>query len=129
MLLIACGALARETLAITKGHGWPHMDLTCLPALLHNSPDKITVTVCAWVTKHRDSHQNIFVVYADCGTGGRLQTTCDDMGVKMIASPHCYSFYEGNDRFCDEYANETTTFYLTDFLVRQLDTFVWKPME
>lgn len=47
VLLIACGALARETLAITKGHGWPHMDLTCLPALLHNSPDKITVTVCA----------------------------------------------------------------------------------
>ena len=112
MLLIACGALARETLAITKGHGWPHMDLTCLPALLHNSPDKITVTVCAWVTKHRDSHQNIFVVYADCGTGGRLQTTCDDMGVKMIAGPHCYSFYEGNDHFCDEYANETITFYL-----------------
>ena len=128
VLLIACGALAREILAITKGHSWHHMDLTCLPALLHNSPDKITDAVRACVAKHRDSYQNIFVVYADCGTGGQLQSACDDMGVKMIAGPHCYSFYEGNERFSNEHADEITAFYLTDFLVRQFDAFFWKPM-
>lgn len=128
VLLIACGALAREILAITKGHSWHHMDLTCLPALLHNAPDKITDAVRACVAKHRDSYQNIFVVYADCGTGGQLKSACDDMGVKMIAGPHCYSFYEGNERFSNEHADEITAFYLTDFLVRQFDAFFWKPM-
>ena len=128
VMLIACGALAREILAITKGHGWDHMDLTCLPAILHNSPDKITDAVLACVAKHRDSYQNIFIVYADCGTGGRLQAACDEMGVEMIAGPHCYSFFEGNDHFANEYADEITAFYLTDFLVRQFDAFFWKPM-
>ena len=128
VMLIACGALAREILAITKGHGWDHMDLTCLPAILHNSPDKITDAVRACVAKHRDSYQKIFIAYADCGTGGRLQAACDEMGVEMIAGPHCYSFFEGNDRFANEYADEITAFYLTDFLVRQFDGFFWKPM-
>ena len=128
VMLIACGALAREILAITKGHGWDHMDLTCLPAILHNSPDKITDAVRACVAKHRDSYQKIFIVYADCGTGGKLQAACDEMGVEMIAGPHCYSFFEGNDRFANEYADEITAFYLTDFLVRQFDAFFWKPM-
>jgi len=128
VMLIACGALAREILAITKGHGWDHMDLTCLPAILHNSPNKITNAVRACVAKHRDSYQKIFIVYADCGTGGRLQAACDEMGVEMIAGPHCYSFFEGNDRFANEYADEITAFYLTDFLVRQFDAFFWKPM-
>ena len=128
VMLIACGALAREILAITKGHGWDHMDLTCLPAILHNSPDKITDAVRACVAKHRDSYQKIFIAYADCGTGGRLQAACDEMGVKMIAGPHCYSFFEGNDHFANEYADEITAFYLTDFLVRQFDAFFWKPM-
>ena len=128
VMLIACGALAREILAITKGHGWDHMDLTCLPAILHNSPDKITDAVRACVAKHRDSYHKIFIVYADCGTGGRLQAACDEMGVEMIAGPHCYSFFEGNDHFANEYADEITAFYLTDFLVRQFDAFFWKPM-
>ena len=128
VMLIACGALAREILAITKGHGWDHMDLTCLPAILHNSPDKITDAVRACVAKHRDSYQKIFIAYADCGTGGRLQAACDEMGVEMIAGPHCYSFFEGNNRFANEYADEITAFYLTDFLVRQFDAFFWKPM-
>ena len=128
VMLIACGALAREILAITKGHGWDHMDLTCLPAILHNSPDKITDAVRACVAKHRDGYHKIFIAYADCGTGGRLQAACDEMGVEMIAGPHCYSFFEGNDRFANEYADEITAFYLTDFLVRQFDAFFWKPM-
>lgn len=128
ILLIACGALAREILHLKKANGWDHMDLTCLPAKLHLYPEKITEAVIESVSKHHASYAEIFVVYADCGTGGLLQTACDDMGVKMVAGPHCYSFFEGNERFADISEGEFTAFYLTDFLVRQFEAFILKPM-
>ena len=128
VLLIACGALAREILALTKTNGWDHMDLTCLPANLHNEPDKITEAVLACVAKNQGEYDKIFVAYADCGTGGGLQRACDEMGIEMIAGPHCYSFFEGNEKFSEKYSDEITAFYLTDFLVRQFDSFFWKPM-
>ncbi len=99
ILLIACGALAREILDLKAANSWTHLDLTCLPANLHLYPEKITDAVRAAVDKHRSQYDDIFVVYADCGTGGLLQAACDDMGVEMVAGPHCYSFFEGNDRF------------------------------
>ena len=126
VLLIACGALAREILALTKANGWTHMDLQCLPAIFHNAPEKITPAVKAMIERFRAEYAEIFVVYADCGTGGQLQRLCDDMGVSMIAGPHCYSFFEGNVGFADR--EELTCFYLTDFLVRQFDAFFWRPM-
>lgn len=128
ILLIACGALAREILDLKKANGWDHMDLTCLPAKLHLYPEKITKAVTEAVAKHRASYDEIFVVYADCGTGGLLQIACDDMGVQMVAGPHCYSFFEGNERFADISESEFTAFYLTDFLVRQFEAFIIKPM-
>lgn len=126
VLLIACGALAREILALTKANGWTHMDLQCLPAIFHNAPEKITPAVKSMIARSRAKYAEIFVVYADCGTGGQLQRLCDDMGVSMIAGPHCYSFFEGNAGF--EAREELTCFYLTDFLVRQFDAFFWRPM-
>lgn len=129
ILLIACGALAREILAIKKANGWDHMVLTCLPAKYHLYPEKITEAVAEAVAEHRADYDEIFVVYADCGTGGLLQAKCDELGVKMVEGPHCYSFFEGNETFAkraDE--GEFTAFYLTDFLVKQFDAFVWKPM-
>jgi hypothetical protein len=128
VLIIACGALAREILDIKAANGWTHLDLTCLPANLHLYPDKITDAVRAAVAKHRGSYEDIFVAYADCGTGGLLQAACAELGVQMIAGPHCYSFFEGNDRFAKTIEDEITTFYLTDFLVRQFDAFIIKPM-
>ncbi|THH38604.1 DUF1638 domain-containing protein [Aliishimia ponticola] len=127
ILLIACGALAREILDLKTANGWDHLDLTCLPAKLHLYPDKITDAVREAVQTHRADYDDIFVVYADCGTGGLLQAACTEMGVKMIEGPHCYSFFEGNARFADS-GDDIGTFYLTDFLVRQFDAFVWKPM-
>ncbi|MFY0691598.1 MAG: DUF1638 domain-containing protein [Paracoccaceae bacterium] len=126
LLLIACGALAREILDLKKTNGWDHMDLTCLPAILHNSPEKITGAVERAVSKYRDQYDEIFVVYADCGTGGLLQAACERLGVQMVAGPHCYSFFEGNAAFAAR--GEVTAFYLTDFLVRQFDAFVTKPL-
>ena len=128
VLLIACGALAREILDLKAANGWSHLDLTCLPANFHLYPEKITQAVRDAVAKHRDTYESIFVVYADCGTGGQLEAACAEMGVEMVAGPHCYSFFEGNDAFAAKADEEFTAFYLTDFLVRQFDAFIWKPM-
>ncbi len=128
VLLIACGALAREILDLKAANGWSHLDLTCLPAKLHLWPDRITAAVEAAVREHRDRYAAVFVVYADCGTGGRLFEKCNELGIEMIEGPHCYSFYEGNAAFAAKAEEEFTAFYLTDFLVRQFEAFVWKPM-
>ncbi len=128
VLLIACGALAHEVLALKRANGWAHMDLQCLPANLHLYPDKITAAVADSVAEHKSTYATIFILYADCGTGGLLQEKCKELGVEMIAGPHCYSFFEGNDRFAEHLDSEISAFYLTDFLVRQFDAFVWRPM-
>jgi hypothetical protein len=127
ILVIACGALAREILDLIRLNRWDHMALTCLPAKLHLYPERIPQAVQDAVMQHRDHYGEIFVAYADCGTGGALQRTCAELGVEMIEGPHCYSFFEGNDRFT---ANDDPlgTFYLTDFLVRQFEAFVIRPM-
>lgn len=128
VLVIACGALAREIIDLKEANAWHHLDLTCLPANLHLYPDKITQAVRDAVAKHKQDYQSIFIAYADCGTGGLLEVACKDLGVEMIAGPHCYSFFEGNDRFAETSQDNITTFYLTDFLVRQFDAFIIKPM-
>jgi hypothetical protein len=46
----------------------------------------------------------------------------------MVEGPHCYAFFEGNAAFAARAETEFTAFYLTDFLVRQFDAFVWRPM-
>jgi hypothetical protein len=126
LLLIACGALAREILAVIKTNAWDHIDIQCLPAIYHNHPEKIVPAIRKTINGNIDKYSNIFVVYADCGTGGQLKKLCDEMGVKMINGPHCYSFFEGNEAF--QKRDELTSFYLTDFLVRQFDSFFWRPM-
>lgn len=128
VLLIACGALAHEILALKNTNGWDHLDLQCLPANLHLWPDRIPAAVESAVTQHRAAYDQIFIVYADCGTGGLLQQKCKELGVDMVEGPHCYSFFEGNAAFAAKAETEFTAFYLTDFLVRQFDAFVWRPM-
>jgi hypothetical protein len=128
VLVIACGALAREILALKALNGWEHLDLQCLPAKLHLWPDRIPDAVEAAVAAARPRYGAIFVAYADCGTGGLLAARCAALGVEMIAGPHCYSFFDGNETFAARGDDEMTAFYLTDFLVRQFDAFVWRPM-
>lgn len=128
VLVIACGALAREILALIRLNGWEHIELRCLPADLHLWPDRIPDAVAAAVALARPEFARIFVAYADCGTGGLLQARCAALGVEMIAGPHCYSFFDGNDVFAARGDAEMRVFYLTDFLTRQFDAFVWRPM-
>ena len=128
VLILACGALAREILALIDLNNWSHMDLTCLPAKLHLYPDRIVDAVEQAVAKHKQTYDQIFVAYADCGTGGLLDAKCKELGVEMIAGPHCYSFFEGNEAFAKSSEDEITAFYLTDFLVKQFDAFIMRPM-
>lgn len=128
LLALACGALAHEILAIKAANGWDHLDLHCLPANLHLWPNRIPDAVEAAVEKYRDAYHQILVIYADCGTGGLLQARCEALGVPMVEGPHCYSFFAGNADFAARAETEFTAFYLTDFLVKQFEAFVWRPM-
>lgn len=125
VLVLACGALAREIIALTKQ--LDHIDLQCLPAILHNHPERIVPAVRGAVAK-AGRYERIFLAYADCGTGGHLADAADELGIDMLPGPHCYAFFEGTDRFLDRSGEEFTSFYLTDFLVRQFDAFVWRPL-
>ena len=126
LLVIACGALAREIVALRDLNGWDHMDLACLPAILHNHPERIAPAVEAAIGAHRACYDRIFIAYADCGTGGALAEVCARLGVEMIEGPHCYAFFEGNAAFAAR--EEIDAFYLTDFLARQFDAFVIRPL-
>ena len=128
--LIACGALAREILALKGANGWDFMDLVCLPARLHNTPERIPEAVRDRIREARAAGiARVHVVYADCGTGGRLDRVCAEEGVERIPGPHCYSFFAGNAAFASwAEAGEIGAFYLTDFLARQFDALVWRGM-
>ena len=126
VLVIGCGALAREILALIRANGMGHVDLTCLPAILHNRPERIAPALEAVITGQGAGYDSIFVAYADCGSGGEIAKVCARLGVEMIEGPHCYSFFEGNERFAA--TGEATAFYLTDFLTRQFEAFVIKPL-
>ena len=129
VLVIACGALAREIGDIVAANGLHHIELTCLPAQLHIHPEKIPEAVRGAVRKARAAgYERIAVGYADCGTGGLLDKVCAEEGVERIAGPHCYSFYWGNDSFADREEDDIDAFFLTDFLARQFDSFVIEPL-
>src|SRR5215212_5749060 len=72
-LVIGCGALAPELVTLTRRAGLPAMDLACLPATLHNRPERIPAAIKARIRRARaDGYDRIFVAYADCGTAGLL---------------------------------------------------------
>lgn len=127
--VVACGALAREILAVCTANGLDHIDLQCLPAILHNHPERIAPAVEEAIAQARASgYERIFVAYAECGTQGQLDALCAREGVGRIAGPHCFSFFAGNDDFARRWDDDFTAFFLTDFLARQFDAFVVQPL-
>ncbi len=123
-LVIACGALAREFLAVKVANGWDHMEITCLPAIWHNYPHRIPEGVRRKIRANRARYDEILVLYGDCGSGGLLDEVLREEGVERIDGPHCYSFFAGEEVFERMHEEEIGTFYLTDFLVRHFDRFV-----
>jgi hypothetical protein len=124
VLVIACGALAREIAALRLANDWPHLDVRCLPAELHNRPERIPGAVRDAIQANRDRYAAIFVAYGDCGTGGALDAVLRDENVERIPGAHCYEFFAGSEAFAELAEDEPGTFYLTDFLLRHFDRLV-----
>ena len=122
--MIACGALAREIVALRRANSWSHLDVQCLPADLHNQPRRIPGAVREKIRANRDRYASIFVAYGDCGTGGELDAVLAEECVERIPGAHCYEFFAGNDTFTALADEEPGTFYVTDFLLRHFDRLV-----
>ena len=128
MLVIACGALAREIEALKQRWGWRHLHLQCINAKLHNRPAEIPQRLRELIRKQRNSYAKIFVAYADCGTAGGIDQVLAEEGVERLEGAHCYEFFAGRERFAALAEAEPGTFYLTDFLARHFDRFVIEPL-
>ena len=126
-LILACGAVAREILALIRLNHWTHVDLRCLPAKLHSTPAKIAPAVDAKLAELIPRYERVFVAYADCGTGGRLDEVLERHGVERLPGAHCYGFLAGNDAWDAMQEEEVGTYYLTDFLARHFDAIVVRP--
>jgi hypothetical protein len=127
-LLIACGALAREIAALKRANGWTSVDVRCLPAQLHNRPERIAPAVQAEIQANRGHYANMFVVYGDCGTRGTLDAVLKAEGVERLPGAHCYEFLATPRVFAQLSDAEPGTFYLTDFLLRHFERLVIRPL-
>jgi hypothetical protein len=123
-LVIACGALGREIAALRRANGWNTLDVHCLPAQLHNRPERIAPAVREEIRANRDRYAQIFVVYADCGTRGQLDAVLKEEGVERLPGAHCYEFLATPRVFAQLSDAEPGTFYLTDFLLRHFERLV-----
>ena len=128
VLVIACGALAREIADLKRSRGWSHLRLKCLDAKLHNRPEEIPQRVRETIRDSRADYEHIFVAYADCGTGGALDKVLEEEGVERLPGAHCYQFFAGSRRFSQLSTAVPGTFYLTDFLARHFDRLVIEPL-
>ena len=129
LLVIACGMIAREVLAVKEQLSLDHLDLTCLPAEFHFYPDKIAPALDKAISEAKaDGYKHVFVGYGDCGTGGMIDRICEKYGVERMEGPHCFAFYQGVDAFKAIEDGDMLAFYMTDFLCRQFEAFFIKPL-
>lgn len=124
VLVVGCGALANELVQLTRHSGFDGMDVTCLPAWLHMRPEEIPAAVARRIGERGGDYETVFVAYADCGTGGRLDAVLEGTGIERIPGAHCYEFYAGTAAFEALADEEPGTFYLTDYLARNFDRLV-----
>ena len=127
-LLIACGALARELVAVRRANGWDHVDIACLPAHWHNTPERIVPGVEARILAARETHERVLVAYGDCGTGGQLDAMLARHDVARLPGAHCYAFFAGESVFEALAEPEPGTFYLTDYLAANFERLVMEEL-
>ncbi len=124
ILVIACGALAREIIDFRSANGLDWVDIACLPANLHNRPERIPEAVREKIRTNKNQYRSIFVAYGDCGTGGVLDKVLAEEGVERIGGPHCYAFYSGQAAFRAITDEDPAAFFLTDYMVRHFDRLI-----
>ncbi|HJL91771.1 MAG: DUF1638 domain-containing protein [Acidimicrobiales bacterium] len=127
-LIIACGALARELSEVISVNNLEHIDVECLPASYHNSPEKIPNALEERILKTSTTYDQIFVGYADCGTGGKVDEICEKYGLTRLSGAHCYEFFAEENNFADIQEKNIGSFYLTDFLVKHFERLVVKAL-
>lgn len=126
VVVIACGALAKEILELKRLNGWVGLELVCLSASLHNTPRAIPLAVEEKIAKAKAEGKGVFVAYADCGTGGMLDKVLERHKVERLPGTHCYEFFSTSQVFLEMMGQEPATFFLTDFLVKSFDHLVIK---
>jgi len=123
LLVIACGALAAEVMAVLRSAG-DAVKVKCLPAGWHNEPAKIPGGVRRLIEKNKQSFDRIYVAYGDCGTAGKLDQLLSEYGVERLPGPHCYSFYAGPAQFDKLMDEEPGSFFVTDYLLKNFQRLV-----
>ncbi len=126
VLIIACGALGRELVQLIRANAWESVKVQCLPADLHNRPERIPEAVRAKIQAARGRFDQMFVAYGDCGTGGLLDQVLQEEGVERLPGNHCYEFFAGSQVFNALAEAELGTFYLTDFLTRHFQRLIYQ---
>lgn len=124
-LIIACGAIVREIRHILGANRLAAIEIAAIPALYHNRPEKIAPAVREKLQTAARKYERVFVAYADCGTGGDLDKVIEEFNAERLPGAHCYAFLSGVDAFAER-DDDMTSFYLTDFLVRQFDSIILK---
>ena len=129
ILVIACGALAKEITALIRMNNWSHLQLRYLPAKLHNEPHKITQKIRKNLINAQNKFSQIFIGYADCGTGGQLDTLLNEFGIQRLPGAHCYEFFSSTQNFSKLIEDEPGSFFLTDFLVKSFEKLIWQGLK
>ena len=124
VLILACGALAREIRDVARLHELDNVTLECLPAILHNQPMEIPDLVRERLDRARGEYDRILLGYADCGTAGELHDIATQEGIEMLPGAHCYQFFAGEQAFDQMHDDDPTAFYLTDYLVKHFDRLI-----
>ena len=129
VLILACGALAREIRDVARLHELDNVTLECIPASLHMTPERITPAVRERLQRHGEAFERVLIGYADCGTAGHLVDLCGElttpsMSVEMMPGAHCYQFFAGADAFLAMHDHDPTAFYLTDYLVKHFERLI-----
>lgn len=123
-LVIACGAIAHELVAVTRASQFGALEIQCLPAEWHNTPQLIAPVVEQKIRQAQGRYCHIMVAYGDCGTGGRLDQVLEKYQVPRLPGDHCYSFFAGRENFDAMAEAELGSFYLTDYLVDNFERLI-----